>query len=125
MKRGSFRRFSFRLAKELGVENATAMRRRMPAKLFVEWTAYEELEPFGEERADLRVALLLQLLTNIYRDRKRWPSEFQLGQFMPHVGDSGPPPPKRTQTVKQTFDVLKAIAMAYAKQKPKPGREAK
>lgn len=97
----------------------TAMRRRLPAKLAVEWAAYEELEPFGEERSDRRVAELLCLLTNIYRDTKKWPSAFTVDQFMPSIGDSGPPPPKRTQTAKQQFDVLKAIATAYAKQKPK------
>lgn len=100
----------------------TAMRRRLPAKLAVEWATYEELEPFGEERADLRTAALLQLLTNIYRDTKKWPTPFPLSEFMLRVGDSGPPPPRRTQTVKQQFNVLKAIAMAYAKQKPQAPR---
>lgn len=37
----------------------------IPGQLFAEWMAYAELEPFGEERADLRMAIETASLGNI------------------------------------------------------------
>lgn len=38
--------------------------------MFTEWMAYYALEPFGEERADLRMGILAALTHNIHRVSK-------------------------------------------------------
>jgi hypothetical protein len=93
------------------------MMRRMPAPLIAEWAAFDALEPFGEERADLRVSALLQTMVNLQRNQKRHPRPFTLDDFILRFGDAAPAAPRRTQTPQQQFDILKAIALAYAKQR--------
>jgi len=43
-----------------------AMLAGMPGRSFTEWMAYAEMEPFGEERADLRMAIETAALGNIF-----------------------------------------------------------
>ena len=45
------------------------MLRKMPAYIFWEWMAYAELEPFGEERADLRAAQICLFTAAPYRKK--------------------------------------------------------
>lgn len=45
--------------------------------------AYEELEPFGEERADLRAGIIAALIANIHRDRQMRPKAYVPLDFMP------------------------------------------
>lgn len=58
----------------------------MPSRLLSEWMAYFEIEPFGEERGDLRMGILAALIANINRDPKRARS-FEPKDFMPKFGD--------------------------------------
>lgn len=37
----------------------------MSAREFAEWMAYSQIEPWGEERADLRAALICKVLADI------------------------------------------------------------
>lgn len=97
------------------------MLRSMPAPLFLEWAQYEQNEPFGEERADLRISALMQTIVNLHRDQKRYRKPFPLDDFILRIGDAAPAAPVRTQTPKQQFNILKAIALAYAKKKPQGG----
>jgi len=57
--------------------------RRMGARLFAEWKAFYALDPFGEERADLRMGVIAAILSNIYRRkgrRRKTPADFMLGK---------------------------------------------
>ncbi len=56
----------------------------MSSAEFAEWLAYYRLEPFGEERADARSALLAALIANLYRNPKRRREPYQISDFMPH-----------------------------------------
>lgn len=47
------------------------LQREMSSHEFSEWMAYAGLEPFGEERADLRMGILAALTFNINRDPER------------------------------------------------------
>jgi hypothetical protein len=60
------RRLAYRLALHLGYLNPDAMRAQMPYSVWRGWVEYEALEPFGEERADLRMAQLAQLMANAW-----------------------------------------------------------
>lgn len=39
----------------------------MTASQFAEWYAFYQIEPFGEERADLRSGIISATLANVYR----------------------------------------------------------
>lgn len=58
----------------------------MSSAEFTEWLAYSTLEPFGEERADLRAATICAVTANQNRDRKRHPKPFTAADFMPKFG---------------------------------------
>lgn len=49
----------------------------------IAWQEYFSLEPWGEERADLRIAQLTALTANINRDSTRRPTPFTAMDFMP------------------------------------------
>lgn len=51
---------------------------------------YAEAEPFGEERADLRMAILAALTANIHRDEKKKPTPFEVIDFMPQFEKKEP-----------------------------------
>lgn len=113
----------FSLCKELGLWDVNRVMRLMPAPLLAEWAAYSQLEPFGEERADLRTSALMQTLVNLHRDQKRHRRPFPLEDFLLRIGDAAPAAPARTQTPKQQFNILRAIALAYGKRegrRPQP-----
>lgn len=55
----------------------------MSSAEFAEWMAYYTLEPFGEERADLRMAVLASLIANANRDPKRRKRAYAPKDFMP------------------------------------------
>lgn len=77
--------FAYRLAKELGEWDVTGLLHRMTWKQFVGWMRYYQQEPFGEERADLRSAIVASVIANANRDGKRRPRPFSPRDFMPYA----------------------------------------
>lgn len=51
------------------------------SRQFSEWMAYARLEPFGEERADLRAGIVASVIANVNRGKKQKPYTPQ--HFMP------------------------------------------
>lgn len=93
----------------------------MTGPQFLEWMAYSELEPFGEERADLRLAAVLRLIFAVNRDPKRSPDVPSVGAFyrsfvadvQEYTGaykEEKPP----TTAKRQTWQEQKAILLEYA-----------
>jgi hypothetical protein len=79
-----------------------------------EWQAYFRIEPFGEERADMRLGSWVAYLINATIGKAKFtPSDFHLS--------TEPPPP---QTPEQMGMILKALADSY-KVRAKPGRPRK
>ena len=66
------------------------MESRLTAREFAEWMAFYQIDPWGEQRADMRSAQLVSMLANINRDPKKGrvyrPDEFML--FPDQQGDS-------------------------------------
>ena len=54
----------------------------MSSREFAEWVAYAGMEPFGETRADIRIATLAALFAEANRDRKRRRKAFSVGEFV-------------------------------------------
>ncbi len=53
----------------------------MTSAQFAEWMAYAQLEPWGEERADLRAGIIASTQANVMRGKKGKP--FKPQDFMP------------------------------------------
>lgn len=72
---------------------------RVTASEFAEWQAFYRLDPFGEERADYRMAILAALTTNLWLEKGDKPTRPE--DFLPRFGqvdaepELAPPPPKK------------------------------
>ena len=86
-----------------------AMLRRISSQQLSEWMAFGQLEPFGEERADLRMGILAALIANVNRDPKKTPQPFTPQDFMPNFDDSLREKPK--QTAKELYAMFRNWAM--------------
>lgn len=93
----------------------------MSGRQFLEWQAYAELEPFGEERADLRLAAILRMIFAVNRDTKVVPNVPSVSEFYasfladlqerPRVEDKQKP----TGIAKtQTWQEQKALLLEFA-----------
>jgi len=86
---------------------------RISADKLLEWQVFEQLEPFGEDRADLRSAQIVQALYHIATARVR-PDPGPLERFRILVGDWRPSETVQAtvtaekQTVKQQERMLDA-----------------
>ena len=70
------------------------------AREFAEWRAYDQLDPFGEERGDLRNAILCQLIANALVTKGKKP---KVDDFMPKFDQ----PITKRQTPQQMRDILR------------------
>jgi hypothetical protein len=69
---------------------------------FLEWRAFDELDPFGEERMDYRIADVVATLVNIHRPHNRSP--YPLSQFLMLFGDAVRPTQQQ-----QSWEQMKAV----------------
>lgn len=53
----------------------------MSSREFAEWMAFYKMEPFGEERADLRAAIVACTIANVNRAKGK--RAFKVDDFMP------------------------------------------
>ncbi len=74
------RRFWFRLAMHLGMSVKQAQA-SIDSREFSEWLAYDEVEPFGERRADLRSGIIAATVANVSRPKGR--RVYKPKDFMP------------------------------------------
>lgn len=65
---------------------------RMSSHELTEWMAYAHLEPFGDERGDLRAGIVASTIANVNRDPKRTPEPFRPEDFMPFTEERTPDP---------------------------------
>ena len=80
---------------------------RIPMRLFREWGAYYSVDPFGEERGDLRAALPILRIVQMFSSKHG--AQPQLRDFMPEF--SAPQP------VRKSPEELLAKAHAYLRQR--------
>lgn len=59
---------------------------RMSSAELTEWAVFAELEPFGEERADLRAGIVASVIANVNRDPKKQKKAFRPQDFLPEFG---------------------------------------
>ncbi len=81
----------------------------MTSREFAEWEAYYELEPFGEERADIRSAIVASTVANANRNPKARAKPFEVDDFMPKFGQ----PARRRQTWQEQLAFVEMLNEAF------------
>lgn len=82
----------------------------MSSKEFAEWMAYAQIEPFGDERADLRMAILASLIANVNRDPKKRSTPYEVSDFMPRF--ETPEPISRDDALAAIDAALTSLVLA-------------
>jgi hypothetical protein len=67
-----------------------------------------QVEPFGEERADLRAAIIAATVANTARDPKKHKKPFKPVDFMPDFGRE-----KKKQSWQQQLQIVKMLNAAF------------
>ena len=83
----------------------------MSSREFSEWIAFYSLEPFGEDREDLRSGIVASVVANTVRDPESQPEPFQPADFMPRFGaedeeETAPEDPARLYRRFRTWAIL-------------------
>ena len=110
------RRLAYRLALRLGYANPDAMRAGMPWSVWRGWIEYARLEPFGEDRADLRIAQLAALVANAWL-RKKGSRRYKVDDFMFHFGEQRAKTPD--QLAEQIIGINRALGGTFIDKRPK------
>lgn len=55
----------------------------MTRRQLLEWLEFDEIDPFGEERADLRAGIVAAAVTEPHRDPEKRSDPFTPADFMP------------------------------------------
>ncbi|MFA5161866.1 MAG: DUF4035 domain-containing protein [Elusimicrobiales bacterium] len=76
---------------------------RVSSRELTEWQTYYELEPFGEDRADLRAGIVASTVANV--SRKSGTKPYKAQDFMPKFG-------KEKQDWREQLEMVKAINAA-------------
>lgn len=71
-----------RLALALGWPSVEWGLNHMGSQELTEWMAFFELEGFGDDRMDLRLARLMQLFASAHNDEKRNPNGYKVSDFL-------------------------------------------
>ena len=83
---------------------------RCDSREIAEWMAYDSVEPFGEDRADLRAGIIASTIANVNRESKR--KAFVPRDFMPDF-DSKPKPAQSQQEMTAVMNQFMARQNAH------------
>lgn len=86
--------------------------REIDSAEFAEWVAFYQLEPFGEERADLRAGIISSAVAN-YSGKINEPTRPR--DFMPHFGEQPERPRQTVEEMQARFRIASALAAGKAK----------
>ena len=78
----------------------------IPSDMLTEWIAYFRIDPFGEERADLRAGIIASTVANAFRSRGR---SARPADFMPRFE------PKRKQSMADMRKVWESFCEVASK----------
>lgn len=97
----------------MGQPNVNKMLRGMSIRQLHEWMAFYELEPFGDERGDIRFSYLMQTLVNLKRNPRKQPQAPPLTDFVLPLGDAIPP--KKPKPWQDMLVIAQQMASVYSK----------
>jgi len=98
-----------RLCLQLGYSHPDQLIKCLTARQLNEWLAYDQIEPFGEIRQEIRHGQQMALMCNLKRDSKIKPQPYTPREFMHFVDlpEERPPDPKVLSTqLAAMFDTL-------------------
>lgn len=96
----------------MGRADVDRMLGELSARQFDEWIAFYSIEPWGEERADLRAGIVASTVANVNRNAKQRSKPYSPKDFMP-VYDK---PPKKAQTMEEMLRVVEVMNAAFGGQ---------
>jgi hypothetical protein len=99
------RRFAYRLAVKLGYVNVDKMLSEISFRQLLEWETFSQLEPFDEERADVRSAHIVSMIANTNRNPKKRSKPWPLEDFIIPFGDS-----EKREKPRKSWQHMKMIA---------------
>lgn len=103
--------FAYRLALSLGIWNVEEWLNRVSSEQLAGWMAYYNLEPWGENRADLRNGVLISSINHMLVGEK---SEAKPEQFVLKFGKSKKKPKQKAQSAKEQMENFAAIMEIHA-----------
>jgi len=74
-----------------------------------EWMAYEQVQPFGDARADVHAGIVAATIANVNRDPKRQKKPFRPQDFMPRWE----PEKRKEQTWEEQLEVVRMLHVAF------------
>lgn len=84
---------------------------RIDSRELTEWQCYFALEPWGEERADLRAGIVSSTIANVNR-MKTSDKVWNATEFMPYYEDAAPTKKNSPETEALYFQLLLEISTA-------------
>jgi len=86
---------------------------RMDSVEFGYWIAYSNVDPFGEEIADLRAGTVASTIANCHRVKG---AAFKPSDFMVRRGEKSEPRKQTTKQMMQVMDMFTAAQNEFVKQ---------
>lgn len=74
----------------------------LPSELGM-WIALYRLDPWGEQRADLRMGISASVLANVNRDSKQRAQPYRAIDFMPYVDRQASDPKELSRQLRAAF----------------------
>lgn len=90
----------------------------IPSRLFLEWVAYDRIEPFGSWRDDLRTGIIASTVANCARTSKSSKS-FKPSDFIPEFKPVEEPEERLSLLDKLKF-LAKSLGAKTVKKEPQP-----
>lgn len=82
---------------------------RIGSRELSEWMAFDSLEPFGEERADLRAGIVAATVANVNRDPKKQRTPYAPQDFLPKFeGGAGESAVKSPEALRRKWEMVVA-----------------
>jgi hypothetical protein len=98
---------------------------RLDSHELTEWQCYYALEPFGEERADLRMGIATSVLANVNRNPEQRSEPYTAKDFMPQFSEAAEPPKKVPVTTEIAYFKLRSMLAAARERKEEKQRGTK
>jgi hypothetical protein len=92
-----------RLCALLGIHSRHALKRLLTHRDYLDWQALYRVDPWGEDRADLRAGIIASAAISPYAKKGQTPRPVD---FMPYAKPPGP----RRQTAEQIKQIATSIA---------------
>jgi len=73
---------------------------RISSRELSEWQAFARIDPFNQQRADLRAGIVSSVIANVHRDAKKRPEPYGPGDFLPKFQENG------SERVKQSPEAM-------------------